>query len=118
MKVLIVEDEAIVALSLKLELETKGYDVCGFVSSGEEAVELAGTSFPDLILMDINLAGEQDGISAAEEILIHGSPRIIFFSGHSRLAMDPRLQKLKPLGLLSKPVTVTMIEALLTSEED
>lgn len=113
-RILIVEDEAIVALSLKMELETRGYKVCGFVSSGEEAIDKARAESPDLILMDINLSGEMDGIEAAEKIVSSGDARVIFFSGNSNLKIDTRIQRLQPLGLLNKPITVDMIEALLT----
>jgi len=64
-RVLVVEDEQIVAEDLKMTLEDLGYVVVGIASSGERAIDLADSERPDLILMDIMLAGEMDGISAA-----------------------------------------------------
>jgi len=66
--VLIVEDESIVALGLQDRLERLGYDVAGIVESGESAVARAVERRPDIILMDINLAGAMDGIAAADAI--------------------------------------------------
>ena len=67
-QVLIVEDEAIVSMDLRYKLEALGYSVPAEISSGEEAVEAAIQLHPDLILMDIRLSGEIDGIEAAAQI--------------------------------------------------
>ncbi|TRZ74147.1 MAG: response regulator, partial [Deltaproteobacteria bacterium] len=67
-KILIVEDEKIVALDIRKSVESMGYFVCGVASSGEEAVQKAGETRPDLTLMDIVLKGDMDGIKAAEQI--------------------------------------------------
>lgn len=63
-KILIVEDEVIIAQFLKIELEDSGYEVCSFVASGEEAIIEAKEKNPDLILMDIHLSDKIDGIEA------------------------------------------------------
>ena len=83
-KILLVEDEAIVAQYLSLELELEGYEVCGYVATGEEAIQKALEEKPDLILMDINILGDIDGIQAAEEILKHRYIPIIFMTGYSK----------------------------------
>ena len=67
-KILVVEDEQIVALELKDRLTHMGHSVVGVVGSGEEAIEHARRLQPDLVLMDIKLQGEIDGIQAAEGI--------------------------------------------------
>lgn len=67
-RILIVEDEGIVALDLQNRLINSGYSVCGIISTGEEAVQRAKTERPDLVLMDIKLAGKMDGIEAARQI--------------------------------------------------
>ena len=67
-RILIVEDEGLVALDLKNRLESFGYEVSDMLSSGEMAVEKIETLRPDLVLMDIMLSGEMDGIMTAEEI--------------------------------------------------
>jgi len=65
---MIVEDETIVAMTLEDALHNMGYAVVGPVSTADEAVKMAASEQPDLILMDIRIKGERDGISAAEEI--------------------------------------------------
>jgi CheY-like chemotaxis protein len=67
--ILIVEDEQIAAIDLKETLTSLGYRVTGIASSGERAVAMAEADTPDLILMDIHLAGRLSGIEAAEQIL-------------------------------------------------
>jgi CheY-like chemotaxis protein len=67
-KILIVEDEPIIALEIEDRLLTLGFEVCGTTSSGEKAIILAGETAPDVILMDIKLRGEMNGIEAADII--------------------------------------------------
>jgi len=64
-RILIVEDEYIVAMGIKRMLKNMGYTLAGIASSGEEAVNKAESTFPDLVLMDIMLKGELNGIEAA-----------------------------------------------------
>lgn len=70
MKVLIVEDEQLIAMCLKLDIEDIGVMVLPTVSNGKASIEIANKENPDLILMDINLPGGMDGIEAAEQILL------------------------------------------------
>ena len=67
-KILLVEDDNIIAMDLKNRLETMGYTVLDTAASGEEAIEKADVTHPDLILMDITLKGPMDGVEAAERI--------------------------------------------------
>ena len=67
-RILIVEDEAIIAEDIQLSLDRLGYDITSIVITGNEALEKAGTERPDLVLMDIMLSGEMDGIEAARRI--------------------------------------------------
>ena len=67
-QILIVEDEFIVARDIQNCLKNMGYAVPDVTSTGEQAIQKAGTARPDLVLMDINLAGDMDGIVASEEI--------------------------------------------------
>lgn len=67
-RVLIAEDEQVVALDIESGLDELGYQVVGIASSGPEAIELTEETCPDLVLMDIQLEGSTDGIAAAEEI--------------------------------------------------
>ena len=67
-RLLVVEDESIVALDLKSSLTMLGYQVVGTAASGEDAIARAESAHPDLVLMDINLQGEMDGVEAANTI--------------------------------------------------
>ena len=69
-KVLIVEDEGIVALSIRETLKKLGYVVTGICATGEDAIQKTGETLPDVVLMDIHLKGDMDGISATEKIMI------------------------------------------------
>ena len=79
-KILITEDEMLVALDLQQRLRSLGYDVPAVASSGEEAIEKAATIQPDLILMDIMLGGELDGIKAAQYILSRTDLPVIYLN--------------------------------------
>jgi CheY-like chemotaxis protein len=76
-QILIVEGDNIVVMELRDRLQSLGYAVAGVASYGEEAIEKAGEVRPDLVLMDIRLKGEMDGVEAAEEIR--------FWRGHTHL---------------------------------
>lgn len=67
-RILIVEDESIVALDIQARLKHLGYQVVGIADSGEEAIKLAGTEKPDLALMDIRLNGYMDGVETAQHL--------------------------------------------------
>jgi DNA-binding NarL/FixJ family response regulator len=82
-RVMIVEDEVIVAEDLRRNLQACGYDVLGYAVDGEEAVNMALRVMPDLILMDVFLDGNLDGIAAARTISQTIDVSIIFVSGHS-----------------------------------
>ena len=81
-KVLIVEDERIVALSYMKLFQLHNFKVIGSLSNGEDAVEMARLRKPDIILMDINLEGKISGVTAAKEICKDYTPKIIFISAY------------------------------------
>ncbi len=82
-RILIVEDEAIVALDISQKLEQLGYSVTGTASNFEEAVSQAETTSPDLVLMDIHLRGEKDGIEAAKTILDRMDIPVVYLTAYS-----------------------------------
>jgi CheY-like chemotaxis protein len=107
-KVLIVEDEIIVARHIEDTLLSLGYAVTGIVSSGEEAIKLCGeTPRPDVVLMDIMLEGDVDGIDAARKIRKDYSIPIIFLTAFSNEKTLHRAKIAKPYGYILKPFQET-----------
>ena len=102
-KILIVEDEAIGALSLKRVLMRAGYHVCEPVSTGEEAVKRAKQEKPDLVIMDVFLRGEMDGIEAAMNIRSLYDIPILFVSGYAEEELSIKIKSVERSILLSKP---------------
>ncbi|OHD12777.1 MAG: hypothetical protein A2Y41_07605 [Spirochaetes bacterium GWB1_36_13] len=102
-KILIVEDERIVAKDLKRRLEIMNYTVSGTAVSGEEALIQFETSGPDLILMDIRIEGQMDGIETAQKILEKKYTPIIYLTAFSDHATLERAKKTGPFGYILKP---------------
>lgn len=101
--ILVVEDEAIVAESIASKLRRFGYDVPETIAAGEIAVEVAGEIRPDVILMDIHLAGEMDGISAACIISARYKIPIVFLTAYADEDTIDRAKEAGPFGYLVKP---------------
>ncbi|MCB8945692.1 MAG: PAS domain S-box protein [Ardenticatenaceae bacterium] len=102
-RILIVEDEKLVALSLQKKLQNLGYDVPIMTGYGEEAVQLVIKHQPDLVMMDIMLLGKMDGIMAAEAIRQHVDIPIIYLTAYSDEITLQRAKLTQPLGYLLKP---------------
>jgi CheY-like chemotaxis protein len=101
-RVLIVEDEGIGAMDLKYTLEALGHEVIYIASRGEEAIEKSLEMLPDLVLMDIILKGDIDGITAAEELRKFDIP-FIYLTANSENATQKRALATKPQGYILKP---------------
>jgi len=101
--VLIVEDEAIVAADLAGKLGMLGYEVVGATATGEEAIELAYSLKPQIVLMDIRLKGAMDGIEAAEAIGSRFDLPVIYLTAHSDTATLDRAKLSGPFGYILKP---------------
>jgi len=101
--ILIVEDEAVVAADLAGKLERAGYRSVGVCSDGEEAVEAAKSLGPDLVLMDIRLAGSMDGVKAAERIQSLRNIPIVYLTAHSDMTTLRRAAATEPFGYILKP---------------
>ena len=104
-KILIVEDELIIAMMIEQMLVRQGHQVVGKVTTGESAVEAAGEHNPDLILMDIRLEGEMDGIDAIKAIRRKQNIPVIFLTGNSDEGYRKRINETEYLAFLTKPVT-------------
>ncbi len=101
--IMIVEDERITAMEIEAHLEAMDYVVVGKVASGEEAVEKAAELRPDLILMDIMLDGEMNGIEAADIIYKKQGTPIVFLTANSDEDLLQKAKKTAPFGYILKP---------------
>jgi PAS domain S-box-containing protein/putative nucleotidyltransferase with HDIG domain len=100
---MIVEDESVVALDIRHRLQNLGYDVAAVTGKGEESVELAGREKPDIVLMDIMLAGEMDGIEAARIIHEKYDIPVVYISSHTDDETLSRAKITEPFGYIIKP---------------
>lgn len=109
-RVMIVEDERIVAFNLQQRLLKLGYEVPAVVASGEQAVAGVDKNNPDIVLMDINIEGEMDGIQTVER-LGEASPPVIYLTAHSEETTLARARSTKPYGYLIKPFSERELHA-------
>ncbi|MBW2604858.1 MAG: response regulator [Deltaproteobacteria bacterium] len=112
-KIMVVEDEAVIALRLQQRLTEMGYDVPGIAYSGEEAVEKARSLIPDLILMDIMIPGKLDGIDAAEILRAELDVPVVFLTAFSEEKIIERAKKAEPYGYILKPFQDHEIKAVI-----
>mgnify|MGYP006299696049 CR=1 FL=1 len=111
--ILLVEDEAITAMLLQKQLADIGYPILEYVTTGEKAIVRANQNPPDIILMDIRLAGEINGIEAAETIKAEVDIPIIFITGYDDKEIKERAEKTNPLGFLIKPLDLFALKTIL-----
>lgn len=102
-RVLIVEDEKIIAADLEESLTEMGYDVCGVTASGEEALQMGREFDPDVVMMDIKLEGDLDGIETARYMKQLMNLPVVFLSAFSDDEILTRAEKTEPFGFLVKP---------------
>ncbi len=102
-RILIVEDEHIVAMGIKRMLKGLGYTVTGIASSGDDAISKAESTFPDLVLMDIMLKGDMDGVEAAKEIRGRFDVPVVYLTAYSDSNVLERAKKTGALGYIVKP---------------
>lgn len=103
-KILIVEDEPIMAFSLKMQLQRKGYEVVGTADSSYEALELVEKSRPDLILMDYYIRGAMNGIDTIQIIHLRHLIPVIFLSSLEEDSIIRQIRTMKRCSFMSKPV--------------
>lgn len=102
-KILIVEDEAVVSLDIARRLEKMGYEVIARVASGEEAIAQVQAAPPDLVLMDINLQGEMDGIETADQLAKEYGIPTIYLTAYAGESTLQRAKLTNPYGYILKP---------------
>jgi len=112
-RVLIVEDEAIVADDLEHQILQLGYEVVGVAATGQEAVALADENRPNVVLMDIQLQGKMDGIQAAKTIQKNTGARIVFITAYATIVVRDPAQMTTPGICLSKPFSSVQLKSVL-----
>jgi DNA-binding NarL/FixJ family response regulator len=113
LRILIVEDEILIAIDMRGLLEGSGHIVVGIADSADHAITTALRERPDVVLMDIALTGPRDGIDAALELRERLDIPSLFITAHSDLAMRHRAEAARPLGFLSKPLDDDMLRRIL-----
>ena len=103
LQILVVEDDMIVGTHIVTLLDQAGYEVVGLLTSGEAVLEQLKTAKPDLILMDIALKGDLDGIETSQIILDNYQIPVIYLTANSDPATFERAKATKPFGFISKP---------------
>ncbi|HOW83251.1 MAG TPA: response regulator [Spirochaetota bacterium] len=114
-KIMLVEDEAITALDMANMLKNIGYDVAATIASGEEAVQKAPEIKPDLILMDIMLSDELDGIDATRQIKEKMNVPVVYLTGNADSRTFKRAGETNHLGYLIKPVSRDNLKSVLST---
>jgi PAS domain S-box-containing protein len=122
-KILIVEDEAIIAMEVESQLQSLGYEITSTVDTGQKAIKKAEADKPDLILMDIRIKGEMDGIDTADEIRNRFGIPVIFSTAYLDQERIERAKITMPFGYVLKPIQerdlkVTLEMALYVSKVD
>jgi len=102
-KILLVEDDDIIAKVADWRLKNLGYTVCGRAVSGVEAMELVVNTKPDLVLMDINIQGDIDGIDTAKMIKKGFKIPVVYVTSHSDGPTLERAKETRPNGFIVKP---------------
>ena len=110
-RLIIADDEVIISTQLEEFLVTKGFDIAGIATSGVQAVEMARELKPDLMLMDIVMPGELDGIAAAAKINRELKIPVIFLTAYADEEMIQRAKPIGPFGYVLKPIQEQQILA-------
>lgn len=111
--ILITEDDQVTALFIQRVIKQMGHNSVGIAYSGSEALELVASKKPDLVLMDISLPGELDGISVTNKIMEEHQLPVVFITGMSDKNTVGRALKTHPYGYISKPVTESSLQTVI-----
>ncbi len=112
-KILLVEDYIILSMGLWNLLEFWGFEMCEQVTSGEEAIEKAEQEKPDIVLMDINLDGELNGMGAARQIKSRFGIPVIFTTSYSDDKTFETAESVEPAGYFVKPLDLYKLRAMI-----
>jgi len=108
-RILVVEDDFLVADQMESLLQNAGFTVAAVVASAEDAIKVAAEQKIDLAIMDIRLSGQRDGIDAALELYRTLQIRCLFATAHSDPAIQKRAEAARPLGWLQKPYSMASL---------
>ncbi len=106
LRIMIVEDDYLIASEIEGALDEAGLDVAGVASSGDEAMAMADSERVDLAVMDVRLGSGRDGIDAALELFAAHGIRCVFATAHANPEVRRRAQPASPLGWVAKPYTM------------
>lgn len=112
-RILIVEDDAIIAMDMEQILTHKGYNVVGRVDKGEKALSIVKEKKPEIVLMDINIKGNTDGIAVAKKLLDELQLKVIYITAYSDINMKERAFETEPIGYLVKPLRESELVAMI-----
>ena len=112
-RILIVEDEILVREDIEDCLEDLGHEVVSVASTGAEALSQIPTARPDLVLMDIRLKGDMDGVETARQIRTNFRLPVIFLTAHADDATLQRAKAADPVGYIVKPFAETTVNAVI-----
>ena len=116
-KIFIVEDEIVSGKLLKTILTKKGFEIVGFEATGENTLEVIKTNIPDLVLMDIQLAGVINGIETTRQIQLWKNIPVIFLTAYAESDIKDKALLLNPVAYLLKPYKMNNILKIIDSIE-
>lgn len=108
-QILIVEDEFIIAMLLEKQVTRMGHEVVGKVTDGTSAIEMVRSMPVDVILMDIKILGDMDGIQTMKEVRAFSAVPVIYITGNSDPNTQIRAQETNPIAYLVKPVEAAVL---------
>lgn len=111
--IMVVEDEGVVSIDIRNMLKRAGYDIAAVAFQGEDAVKKAGRSGADLVLMDIGLKGEIDGIEAAKRIRERFQIPVVFLTGFADDVTVAKAKEVNPSGFIIKPINEEELKNIL-----
>jgi CheY-like chemotaxis protein len=112
-RILIVEDERLIAIDLQRRLTRLGHSVVGLAASGVEAIQKALALYPDVVLMDIRLQGAMDGVEAAQRIQASAPVPVVFMTAYVDEDTRQRVRATSPWGYLHKPFSAQQVQSTL-----
>ena len=113
LRILVVEDEVIIAMDIAMQLRELGYEPVGHATRGEQAITMAQQHQPDLVLMDVHLGSAMDGITCAAAIRAQSGADIVFLSAFDTSDNRARAQAVGPIGYITKPFDTAELGAVI-----